>query len=101
MHSVPIGAIGVASKENIPSNASCAKRFGFCVLGCIILRVMSICSRSLHQLERRYDLGTPDRIATKWFFQVRMAHSVMFVRCISGGVYWKLALLSVMKASTS
>ncbi len=70
MHLVPIGAIGVALKENIPSNASCAERFGFCVLGRIVLRVMSVCLRSLHQLERQYDLATPDRIATKWFFQV-------------------------------
>ena len=59
MHSVPMGAIGVASNENIPSSASCADRFGFWVHGRIILRVMSVCSRSLHQLERRYDLAAP------------------------------------------
>ena len=60
-----MGAIGVASKENMPSMASCADSLGFCVHGRIMLRVMSVCSRSLHQLESRYVEGVPARIATK------------------------------------
>ena len=47
------GAMGVASKENIPSMASWAERFGFWVQWCIMLRLMSVCSRSLHQFDRQ------------------------------------------------
>ena len=38
---VPIGAMGVASNEYVPSVASKTNNFGFNVPGCIMLSVMS------------------------------------------------------------
>ena len=48
-----MGAMGVLSNENMPSIASWADSFGLVVQGLSILRVMSVCSKSLHQLESR------------------------------------------------
>ena len=62
--------------------------------------MMSICSRSLHQLERYVD-GAPAQMAMKGFFQVRMARSMGFVWCISGGVNWSFALFSLINNSTA
>ena len=53
------------SNENMPSIDSYAERIGLVVHGNSMLRVMSVCSRSLHQLERRYVLGVPALMATK------------------------------------
>lgn len=48
MHSVQMRAMGAEAKGNIPSMDSCT---GFFVFRCTMLMVMSVCSRSLHQLD--------------------------------------------------
>ena len=85
--SVPIGAIGVASKEYVPSIASNADRSGLVVHGRIMLSVMSHCSSILHQFAIGKEGGVLARVEVKWFFHVRMAFSARFVRCMSAGVY--------------
>lgn len=62
---VPIGAIGVASKEYVPSMASNAERRGLVVQGRIMLRVMSHCSVILHQFAILKEEGVPARVAVK------------------------------------
>ena len=98
---MPIGAIGVASNEYIPSMASKAESRGLVVQGRIILRVMSHCSVILHQFAILKEDGVPARVAVKWFFHVRTARSARFVRCMSAGVYCILVCCSVMNSSTS
>ena len=99
--SVPIGAIGVASKEYIPSIASNAERLGFNVHGHIMLRVMSACSNILHQFAILNEGGVPALIAVKWFLNILHARLAMFVRCMSAGVYCTAACCSAMNVSTS
>ena len=66
-----------------------------------MLRVMSVCSRSLNQLKRRYDFAVPVRMATNGSSRLQMAHLPMLVQWIFGGVNWKVALFLVMNVSTS
>ena len=62
---VLIGAIGVASKEYMPSVASKAERRGLVVQGRIMLRVMLHCSVILHQFAILKEDGVPARVAMK------------------------------------
>jgi hypothetical protein len=50
-----------------------------------------------HQFAIRKDLGRLAILAVKWFF----ALSAEFVRCMSGGVYWRVVCCDWMKSSTS
>ena len=63
--SVPTGAIGVASKEYMPSIASNADRSGFVVHGRNMFNVMSHCSVILHQFDILKEVGVPARVAAK------------------------------------
>ena len=63
--SVPTGAIGVASKEYIPSIASNADKLGFSVQGRNMFKVMSHCSVILHQLAILNEGGVPALVAEK------------------------------------
>ena len=64
---MPIGDIGVASNEYIPSIASNADEFGFSVQGRNMFRVMSHCSVILHQFSIQNEGGVPALVAEKRF----------------------------------
>ena len=62
---MPIGAIGVASNEYMPSIALNAESNGLVVQGRIMFRVMSHCSVILHQLDILKVDGAPALVAVK------------------------------------
>ena len=93
--------MGVASKEYEPSIALKADSAGFWRQGRIMLSVRLHCLISRHQFAMGKEVESPAMPAVKWFFHVRISCLAGFVWCMSGGVYWNVALFSAMKASTS
>ena len=77
--------IGVASKLNCPTIASCAKMTGFFLLSLSMFVVISTCGMSLHHRCNGNCLCVPDNIAMKCCLNVLMATSAVLHQCVCGG----------------